>query len=725
MSKNFEITFSDPKCNHHDHCGCRVTVTGISPSTKDMIWSGSGGSLDEQYLEAGNYINRVQASRGPDGQVHIDEEVEFFKSHIKRDSTVKLIPPPVSEPMSWPTNVELFDLHPQVQVALKRADYRYFRHTYPDWDISWKCLEKYVWPNPAPSKKVPSLFYLALRYQSSVHWVCGKTNGRPHVLSAMSRLFPRKAAKAVLAVSRESVGGRPKDPMNHIQSALDHFYRLAKIDLRHKTKVKLSFKMLENMYLGASNGITTGKKRTIPASPELPIPVQVSSKGKKIDTFEQDLNAILNYLRTGIEPPVFWSSPLKDENFFSFVKQFDDAAYERWQNKVRVFFIPSGIYVLLEKLTCTLRHLRERGHLIRVGHKNSHGGGDTLANCLGVTEETCFDPDLVEGDCEHFDQSVLECWVNLYFSTMTVHYDRSSPDFPIFEMIIKFLLRNMIVRITKLFGDVWGLVKGGVPSGAFNTSHMDSWIMAMYIILFCVFQVNTAPLDVREDLEEFFITIIRIIVYGDDHLYRKGKGPLSSYFCGTAFAHFMKTYFNVNVRDLRDGVSFASKEFRGWLIHSGATFLKHQHVLNPYRKVYPDQPTFIPYRESREYLIRCIYGRITKPRDVIDTLLSILGHAYGTYASNRDAYDRLLFLYHELLVEIGDISNLKERLLERIGHDELKKIRQLGLSGEELVSGFPSWQVLIDKNKKDPVYQDNTKIPFDFGCEVSGPDDIF
>jgi len=170
---------------------------------------------------------------------------------------------------------------------------------------------------------------------------------------------------------------------------------------------------------------------------------------------------------------------------------------------------------------------------------------------------------------------------------------------------------------------------------------------------------------------------------------------------------------------LKDGISFCSKSSHGWLTEWGATFLKHQFVLNHNRS--PGQLTFLPYRESREYLVRAVWGRITKKRDVIDTMLSILGHAYGTYASNRDAYDRLLLFYSELSSQI-DLSNLQEELRSRITLDDLKRLRQMGLTADELVSGFPTWEKLVEKNIWDEVYQDITARRIDEEYDFGGDD---
>jgi len=80
--------------------------------------------------------------------------------------------------------------------------------------------------------------------------------------------------------------------------------------------------------------------------------------------------------------------------------------------------------------------------------------------------------------------------------------------------------------------------------------------------------------------------------------------------------------------------------------------------------------------------------------------------------------------FTELIQEV-DLDNLDAVMQSRIGHDDLKRIRQVGLSVEELVSGFPTWDTLVRKNLVDPVYQDISKIPFDMFETAAGPGELF
>lgn len=727
MKENWKLTMSSEKCNHNENCGCVMTLEGISSKTIGIKYQATPGPLSTQWVEAAAFMETaIGGDFTPDV---IDTEMAFVSASLKKNSTVQVIEKPVEKSFGWPGSASLFPVDPRVLAALKRSDLRYFQTRFPHLNLTWTDMSYRVWSpddradcehtiryksgeamKPCECVRpleVPSLFDLSLRQQSAYHWALGRTNRRMHVVAAMANLFPRKYAKAVLSVAREPVGDRPREPMQYLEEALDHMYRMMRVPREEKEVVKVSLKSLKGMYLGSSNGFSDGRSYVIPESGEFPYPVSVNPRGKKIDTFEQDLMAVLDFIRLGKEPPVYWTHSPKNENFFHFVKQLSDDEYAKWEQKLRIFVIPNSIYILLEKIASHSRHMKERGWVIRVGHCWSKGGADTMAKCLGVDLSNCWLPELVEGDAKNFDQTVLEMFVNLYFSTMLSGFDQSSEDYPVMERIIKFLLKNMIMRVTRYFGDLWATVKGGVPSGAFNTSHMDSWIMALYFCLFCVYQVHAAPLEVQEKLEEEFIRIIRLVVYGDDHLYRKGRGLGAIYFSGVAFASFMKRHFGVEIRDLCDGLPFCSKTKDGWITEMGATMLKHQFVLNPYVDQ-PGQSVFLPFRESREFLVRAIWGRETKYRDNIDVMMSIIGHAYGTYASNRDAYDRLKLLYVELLSDLDDLQNLSQTMLSRMSREDLRRMRQMAVGPELFASGFPTWESLVEKNIYDASYQDTT-----------------
>jgi len=681
-----------------------------------MTLEAKGGTIEEQLGQLSAHIE-ASCRMYPDRFPGISEEREF-KMKLRKDGTIRLIDPPFHTAPTWPQETKLSTANPQVKEAYKRADFRYFSRKFPSRHLRWDDCEKYMWADLVDitdrcgRSEIPTLSQLCMRKLSAFQMAFGKTNGHPHVIAASDGMMTGKYQDALLSMSRPPLPGRVREPIKYLGEAMDWLYRQLGVNLENKIPFKLSLRPLRGAYLGAASGQNYSAVRKIITGEDLEFPVKVAARGKKIDSISQDLEDMLEYLNSGKEPGITWVCPPKVENFFSFVKQQTDEEFASWCRKLRIFNIPNSIFNHLERLTCYVRHLKERGRVIRIGHRWPKGGADSIARCLGIELENHLKPILVEGDAKLFDQTVRDLFVNLYFSTMGVHFDKDSEDYPAFERIVKFLLKNMLDRITKLFGDMWGIVHGGVPSGAYNTSHMDSWIMAMYFALFGVYQLHTAPEEMRESLELHLYAQIRLVVYGDDHLYNKGEGPESTFFSGTLFAKFMKDHFDVEIRDMKDGVTFLSDIREGILMRCGATFLKHQFVLNPVKG--NGQCTYLPFRETAEFIVRSAWSRDTRQRDVIDVILSVLGQAYATYASNEDAYRRLLLIYEELVATVGSSENLSQLLQDRLGHDDIKKARQQGLSPEDLCGAFPTWDTLVKKNIYDESYQEITIMPMDY-----------
>lgn len=752
MTEYFDIVMTDEKC-HHKNCECAFTVRGIHPTTSGYEHSSIQGTLEEKILDSGSHVAASFKIRdGVPEPADGDLESERIKLSLSKKNSI--MPTQIDKDFrgGWPESRELGMPDRRVLKALMVSDFRHLRRKFGRHLISWDRLAQKVWapprrewvrkekkfipveiygssPQPLVRKElreqecwvessptdpgaelndpIPSLQDMILKKESGYWNTMGSHQGRPFVVSAMSNLFPLKYSDSILNMNRPTheVPKAFEEIKKYVPKAMDILYHKMGIYEFGKDKSSISLDDLEGMYLGASNGINFGKNFVI-TDPGFDQPIYISPKGKKIDTFQSDLEAILDFLRTGEAPPVYWNITPKNENFFSWAKQMSDQDWESWKKKVRLFVIPSSIFILGEKMVSNFRHHKERGWVISVGYSHSQGGPDKLAKMLGVDLKNCFKKIIEEGDAKNFDQSVLEFFVNLYYSTMQIHEDPNSADFDLKRQITKWLLSNMITRLTRIFSSEWAWIRGQVPSGCYNTSHMDSWIMAMYFFLFGVVTIEQAPYEHREELEEALLNCVRLIVYGDDHLYNRGEGLSAQYFCADRFADFCKKYLGVVIRDIFSGATFCSDVYGGWLTRRGATYLKHQFVVNENKT--PGQSTFLAFRESREFLIRAIWGRETKTvRSPLDVLLSTVGHAYGTYASNRDAYDRLRFLYEELVIALKlTPGELMANILENLDKEDMGKLRQLSLSTDELLRGFPTWETLEKKNIMNWAYHD-------------------
>jgi len=644
------------------------------------------------------------------GSTAAEEEVSYLMANFPKDSNAKLVPPPYHEQPTWPQPVPHLDVHPLVKRYVFISDVIHMNNRTGCVDsLSLAKCFKYT-------DDIPSLYTMALRVASTTFSVFGLTNGRPHVISAMADLYVNhKLVNTVLNTIRPTLHDRPVSSNMYEEEVTRHFFRLSRIDYRRKENVVFAIMFLYNMYLGSSNGRNRGAKYRRKYDGWTLV---VRPKGKKVETFEQDLAALINMIRTGEVPAIFWSMTPKNERYYSWNKNFDEAKFAAWVNKMRLFIIPSSIYILMEKLVSAPRMRREVGSVIRVGHRWPYGGGDTLANCLGVVDPWC--PSLVAGDFQNFDLSVHAAELRDYWDGCPMYFDQQDEWYPILVGIAEILSANSDNRLTNILGNVWAVITGSVASGKYNTSHANSVVSSKEIIRFMVYQIHNAPVNVRVVLSRALIKFVRMVVYGDDHIYNKSTCPIASqYFSGKNFQDWCQRFRGKTVRDMKDGIPFCSKVKDGYVIEEGVTFLRHYFILNPYYGdvMYPGQCKYLPFRETREYMIRCVYSSEVKPREPLDVMLSIVGQAYATYASNRDAYDRLFSMYAVIVSgQNYTVDSLREELTLRAADRSMKKFRQMGLTVDVVAGGFPSWDNLVQRNVYNPIYQDISR-EFDMDFE--------
>jgi len=263
-------------------------------------------------------------------------------------------------------------------------------------------------------------------------------------------------------------------------------------------------------------------------------------------------------------------------------------------------------------------------------------------------------------------------------------------------------------------------VIGKMPSGAWMTSHGDSWIVSLWFFMYGVMQILKAPVHVRARMEEELVQrVINIIVYGDDHIITTERDDSVAYFNMTQFAQWCKTYLGVDIRDVRPDVSYTVHTRNGYKISEGIVFLRHNNVRNRHQDEHSSQPYYLPFRNMCDYQIKSVWGRECKDRDIYDFLLSVLGHAYGTYASNYNAYS---WLYHAFAASMYTIEKEEGYAPEQTlgtainrshtNSDFMKKMKQADISMESLQRGFPSWNSLVEKNRYDELYHQDKRNDF-------------
>jgi len=706
LMQNFALEWTNENCVHSDTCGCRVTLKGLCADLKGRVFTSDAPTIQGQFADI---IARARVLLANPSASEAQLEDSYFVSSLRKGSNITLIDPPFQDRSVWPREVPDPSPHPTVKQYFAKADELYFSAHKSHLGLSSSDFAR-AWDYDA----YPTLSSLVLRHFSSYHWAFGKTNGRPHWVSTGSGLYEdHKMMNTLLLMQRPLIGDQPLPVFQHVKEILRHYYRIVGSDYRTKEKIKINLSPLHPMYLGSAGGLNNAESRNISG---YPVPIEVRAKGKKIDTFEQDVTAFVDFIRTGEAPAVYFENSFKNEYLFSFTKQWNDDNWRAFRQKCRVFVIPSSIYILISRVVSLPRMMRERGEAIRIGSKWSRGGADSLAKSLGVWDEPWV-RQLFAGDVDKFDQSVIRPFIDLYWSTHLAYHDETDEDYPILVELCKWLCQVQLNRITHLYGRRWASVHAQVPSGILDTSHMDSFVMLIYLISFCVHTIHSSPEEIREGLEEHFLDVIKMVVYGDDHVFRTGAGLYAGYFSGQAFAQFVQRFFGVTIRDLEVDLPFCSTVKDGYLVKKGVMFLRHYFVPNPYYgdPKYPGQCRYLPYRETRDVMIRVAYSReVREVREPLDVVLSIVSHAYGTYASNPDTYERLRILYALIVKEEGYTpATLKEELWRRAEEGDLGKMRQMGITVEEISQGFPSWETLVRKNVYDEAYQKNSSQYYD------------
>jgi len=709
----------------HQECDCFQTVTGRTHQLDGISYKIRYAQMEEDTRKMVEDASaRVGWTLTQDLQPQMIDDLYYVATRVTGKDNLKLIPPQTND-RSFPPDMMDVTPNPKLEILAREADLWYWHKKGVILPVSvWT---KYIWWRPEQDQQdrdeVPPLWAMILRKHSIYNSAFGKIKGRPQAILASARLYPRKWAETVL-IQQRGVANHPaelSEIWQHVQESMDLLYHKMDTD-KYKASlvVPLDMEGIDANYLGSSAGNNKGEERTIYFEDDPPL--NVSPSGKKLENLESDLESFIDFLEDeNADPFCAWDLSQKVEMFYSRTKQLKDEDFEKWINKLRIFVIPSSFYVLMERMVSKVRHMMERGKVIRVGQKWSRGGGQIFAEALGIDETNEWLGQLFEGDIDHFDQSVIAKMVDLYYSQMLYYDLPGTHNYKLRKRIVEWLAKHVVTRVTHLFGELWAISVGGVPSGMINTSHIDSWVMAMYLCMFFTTQIHNAPAHMQDKLMNIAVDLLMMCVYGDDHAVNKTSDEdAKAWFAGTHFVKFMHKYFGVKVRDMNDNMTFLSTEALGILIHKGLTFLRHQFIINP-EKDQPKQPRYLPYRETWEFMIRVFWGKEGKVRDFLDIVMSAIGHAYGTYAANRDAYEKLRIIYTLAISRLGrTIPEIMKTLANKVikEEDTFRDFRRRGVTVEELIAGFPTWETLVKKNEIDRPYHIIQEVYYDVDYEV-------
>jgi hypothetical protein len=411
-----------------------------------------------------------------------------------------------------------------------------------------------------------------------------------------------------------------------------------------KFKLKYSpVNLIEGMKLGTSGGIANIDAITTKIGD---VTFRICNSGKKIFLMHAAIKEVHHIMVSLANDKAYVFQPynvtkLKAEHKYLFEKAL--ASIPEALNKVREFFIPSLSLTLISELIHKYRMLIERGDLITIGVTPWYGGWYQLAVALNFDNPDIF---WADGDVKSLDKHITDWQLYLYLSAGARYYDWQgmNPSQRTFLKRLYLLLQYHVVnKITLQPGTFWRLIRGVMYSGGKETSHGDSWIMALIFFLFIEHIRYTHPSDAPFIKQCLMMRFIAIIIYGDDHVWCCPKS-LRHIINVKAFARFLQEFLGMELRDFKEYDSFLSRvsHATGLMTYRGPKFLKRYWIPATDFNI-PNSAPVLPYKFYLEPLVRAC--TVTEEEGVFGYILKLIGQAWDTLGTNDLMYHVLENLY--------------------------------------------------------------------------------
>jgi hypothetical protein len=356
----------------------------------------------------------------------------------------------------------------------------------------------------------------------------------------------------------------------------------------------------------------------------------------------------------------------------------------------------------------------ETGNLIRIGMNFNHGGAYILAKYLHYDDDRFF---WVDGDISQLDKSIQDWMLMLYIACGARYYPWEQYDeraTKAMEYFVKTLMYKISHKMVLHLGTFWQFMRGVMHSGGKDTSHGDSWIMALLFYLYMMSVIEKHPHIADMVMNMLMLNIIIIIVYGDDHIWACLK-ILRPYINAQGWTDFLAKYCNMILRDAKEYDTFLSLvDFSsGTYLRRGPVFLKRRFIAS----YLPGTALVLPYKDINETMINLFL----KDQDVesSDYLLSCVGQLYDTMGTNELAYKYVKKFYNSICLYYR--IDTPRVLLEQALNDENKRVkisrlmRRLHMNHDQILLDLPSlkklqsWHI-YDESKHKYGYD----MPYEF-----------
>jgi len=377
--------------------------------------------------------------------------------------------------------------------------------------------------------------------------------------------------------------------------------------------------------------------------------------------------------------------------------------------KLRPFYILSLVQYLMAAMCLKFRQVVERGRVIKIGMNFWFGGALSLAMSVGFD-----DPNIIfeDGDFKHLDSTIHMILLMLYVTQASVYFNwkgMTATNCMLLRAFFRICAERLSIKVTHMFSTIWRVVYGGMPSGAYETSHGDSWIVAFLYFLYVRQVMDKHPERVAQMKELYRLFRCGIIVYGDDHVLFTHK-DIHDIVNEAGFARFVSEFWGMKIRDIhRANFLTVPDPWSGEIKEAGIVFLK-RYFVNRSTVFTKDEiakykiSLVLPYRPLGALIMKLAYGKADK-KSVVEYIVSSIGMAYDTQGTNKVAYDFCKHIYRTLSVHVeGKIQDVLKEFMETVareGRDSYvtRLMRTAHISENDIVRGFPKWSELMARHQ--------------------------
>jgi len=300
-----------------------------------------------------------------------------------------------------------------------------------------------------------------------------------YTFGSLEDLYPEKIAQSMAKFDRptKDLNSECKAIAHLLPAAFRRLYKYMGTTEQFGKHIFDPAMVRMNAPMNSSAGARAGRGKVKGVTPN-GVPWEQSVNGRKLEQRDYAYTryteiVIQAYSKVPDDSDAGWIIAPKSEIFNSAGKvgQHETSVHRQ---KLRHYNISFFTSYLVELHVLYLRQMLERGRMIRIGMSWWKGGG--LQVFLDMNGD---DPDMVysDGDVSNYDMSVKRTFMEFYVGSAGV-YNRESNVSHVYRNLQKFVLRRLTRRMTHMYGNVWRVILGGMPSGAFSTSHGDSWILA-------------------------------------------------------------------------------------------------------------------------------------------------------------------------------------------------------------------------------------------------------